>query len=161
MALVDLITGMTPRERKLLGLLAFGVLPLAVVFLGLAPLNANRQAAHRNVAEAEQQLLWIKEQSRRYPPKTETDASGGAPVAGLAGLEQSLVASGLRKAVTGLTNRRAGQVDLRFDRIAFGALMPWLSGVEATAGYRPAAFVIEATDTPGVVAASMTLEPAQ
>lgn len=159
--LTDALLALSRRERWLIGLLVGLVLPVAVVFLVLAPMIERQGEAARDLTSRRAQLDWIETQARLHPPVQ--DSTGGAPKAGggLSGLEQSLVAAGLREQVSALTNRRDGAVELRFDRVAYGALMPWLATLARDVGYAPATFTIEAKSTPGLVSAMLVLESAQ
>ncbi|WP_417525317.1 type II secretion system protein GspM [Marinovum sp.] len=160
--LTDSLAALSGRERRLVGLLVGLALPLAAVFLLILPLVEARQAAMQRLAEARDLHLWVATQARLYPPArgSETPASA-RPDASMAGLEQSLVAAGLREAVTALSNQGADRVALRFERVSFDGFMRWFAALEATAGYRPENFTIEDAGTPGHVAVALVLEPAQ
>jgi type II secretory pathway component PulM len=154
----DALLALSRRERRLIGLLVGVVIPLAVVFLVLAPIREAQREAARDLASRRAQLDWIATQAELHPPVPEsTGATSGAP-GGLAGLEQSLVSAGLREQVSALTNRRDDAVELRFDSIAYGALMPWLDKVARDVGYVPTTFTIEATPVSGTVSARLILE---
>ena len=160
-SLIDALVALSRRERRLIGLLLGIGLPV-LLFAALEPLVAQRSTAARSLATAEDLSRWIGTQARRYPaPAGPVDTpSAPRPAPGMAGLEQSLVAAGLRDQVTNLSNRRENAVELRFDSVGFAAVMRWLSDVETTAGYQPASFTLEALETPGLIAATLVLEPA-
>lgn len=161
-SLTDSLAALSGRERRLVGLLIGLALPLAAVFLLILPLIEARQAASQRMAEARDLHLWVATQARLYPPSERAETPAGArPDASMAGLEQSLVAAGLREAVAALSNQGADRVALRFERVGFDGFISWFAALDETTGYRPESFTIEAAGTPGHVAAALVLEPAQ
>lgn len=156
--LTDAMRALSPRELRLIGVFAGIVAPLAAIFLVLVPMVEGQRAAERELDSKRAQLRWVEAQARLHPPVMDISGPSRSDGGGLSALEQSLVAADLRRLVSALTNRRDGAVELRFDRIAFGALMPWLAQVARDIGYSPAAFTVEATSSPGIVAATLILE---
>lgn len=159
--LVDTLTALSTRERRLVGLLLAIVLPLAVVFLVIVPLVERRSAGAQTLGEAEDLLEWVQSNARLYAAVSEPGAEAPTGVPGLAGLEQSLVATGLRDQLAALTNRGGGAVELSFDAIAFDRLMIWLTELPQDTGYQAGEVTVEATETPGTVSARLVLEPWQ
>lgn len=160
--LIDLLLGLSSRERRLLAALVLAVLPLAAVFALLLPLQERRAAAAAALEEAQALQLWVQQRSAekaalaqpgRVPEPT------GAP-AGLSGLEQGLIAAGLRPALSELGTEAGGGVVLRFDSVDFTRLANWLSAAHPGWGYDIESFRFDAVDGPGRVAAWITLAPA-
>lgn len=161
--LIDLLLQRSRRERQLLAVLVLAVLPLALVFAVLLPLQERRQQAEAALAEALALQAWVQ---ARAAEKAALDAAGpgpqqaaGAPL-GLSGLEQGLEAAGLRPALSELGTGARGAVVLRFEAADFRRLTAWLSAAHPAWGYRFRSFRFEALETPGQVAAWITLEPA-
>lgn len=157
----DALLSLSRRELRLIGVLAGAVVPLAVIFLLLAPMVQSQREAARELESRRAQLEWIETQARLHPPVPEREGAPAPSGGGLSGLEESLVSAGLRRQVSALTNRRDGAVELRFDEVAYGALMPWLAQLARDVGYAPATFTIEAAPTPGMVSAMLVLEAPQ
>ncbi len=162
--LVTFLLGRAPRERWLLALLVLLILPVTLIFLWLLPQMDARAAAEQNLRTAENLRLWVAE---RVAEKAALDAAlpdtptGPVAAIGISGIEQSLIAAGLRDAVTRLANRDSGGVELGFDVVEFRALSDWLETQTTAWGYQIDAFRFDATDTPGSVAATFLLEPAR
>ncbi len=162
--LTYLLARLSGRERVLRGLLVGIVLPVAVVFLVVQPMQAAREAAKVAAFEARVLRDWVAEQVAELPPE-----GLAAPVEetvlrepiGISGIEQSLVREGLREQVAQLSNRSGGGVDLAFEAVSFETLTFWLQDTTPTWGYRIAAFRIERGAETGLVAASFELEAAE
>lgn len=159
-ALVDWLAGRAPRERWLLGLLVVVVLPAALWLGVLAPLAERRAAAEAALAEARALQGWVADRAADMAALGPAPATTGAraPI-GSAGLEQSLIVAGLRRAVSDLAGDGTGAVTLRFDAVDFRKLVVWMSGAEADWGYAIARLRLRATDRPGQVAADLDLVP--
>lgn len=157
--LAGLLLPLSRRERLLLAALLLAVLPLGAGFALLLPLHAQRQAAEQAQAEAEALQAWAAARlaekqalARNAPP------APGAP-AGLSGIEQRLIAAGLRRRLSGLGSGPEETVELRFDSIGFEELGAFLMGAHPGWGYRLRSFRFEALETPGRAAAWITLAP--
>ena len=159
--LVTFLLGRAPRERWLMAALIGMVLPLAVVMLWVVPLLDTRTEAQAEVAEARDLRLWVGE---RVAEKAALDAvlptlGAQAPAAlGISGIEQSLIAAGLRDQVTRLANRDGGGIELGFDAVEFRTLSDWLDQTTGAWGYEIDSFRFDATDRAGTIAASFLLQ---
>lgn len=154
---------LSDRERRLLGLLALVVVPVAVVFLAVMPMLGAKDRAVQSVKQAEVSRDWVADQVRSFPANAEEMSGGdGAPAVALSlsEIEESLVSAGLRDAVRQLSDRPEGGIDLGFDAVPFGVMGDWLTGIAPVWGYDVQAFRIEAA-TPGLVNASFELVVAQ
>lgn len=163
--LVTFLLGRAPRERWLIGILCAAVLPLAVVMFWVLPLLEQRQAARVELAAAQDLRLWVAERAQE---KAALDAaqpaqSGATPAAalGISGIEQSLIAAGLRERVTRLANRDSGGIELGFDAVDFRLLGDWLDQSADTWGYDIESFRLDSSTRAGVVAASLLLQVAR
>jgi len=91
--LTYLLALLSARERVLLGLLAGVVLPVAVAFLVVLPMQAEREAARVAALEARVLRDWVAGQVAQLPPEglaASVEAVASAPI-GISGIEQSLV----------------------------------------------------------------------
>ena len=161
--MIDLLLRLSPRERILLAMMGAVLLPGAL-WLGVGePLLARHAAALEARREAEALGLWLvdraAEQAQIAATTPGAPAPGGADPIGISGLEQSLVAAGLRPQVSELSAQSGGGVRLRFDAVQFTRLANWLSASDPGWGYDIAALRLERTDAPGAVAADLTLAP--
>ncbi|QAX32071.1 type II secretion system protein GspM [Leisingera sp. NJS204] len=159
--LAGLLLPLNRRERLLLAALLLAVLPLGAGFALLLPLHERRLAAEQAQAEAAALQAWAAGRlaekqtlARSAPP------APGAP-AGLSGIEQRLIAAGLRRRLSGLGSGPGETVELRFDSIGFEELGAFLMGAHPAWGYRLRSFRFEAQEAPGRVAAWITLAPQQ
>ena len=161
--MIDLLLRLSPRERILLALMGAVLLPGAL-WLGVAePLLARHAAAIEARRETQALGLWLVDRAAEQAQIAATTpgarTSGGADPIGISGLEQSLVAAGLRPQVSELSAQSGGAVRLRFDAVQFTRLANWLSASDPGWGYDIAALRLERTETPGAVAADLTLDP--
>jgi len=152
----------SPRERLLLALLAVALLALGALEGVVRPVEARREAARAALAEVAALEVWLA--ARRLelaalPPAPGEAAPAAAP-AGLGGLEERLVAHGLRAAVGFIANTAGGGVALRFQAVEFAPLMAWLEAVEAADGYRLAGLRLRRAEEGGTVEAEIELAPA-
>ena len=82
-------------------------------------------------------------------------------LSGPGGVEQGLIAAGLRDALSRLDLEEGGQLALRFDRVVFQDVMVWISDQEAGWGYRIDTLRLLPTDDPGRVSVDMVIAPAR
>ena len=160
--LIDLLLGLSTRERLLLATAAVVIL-MGLGFGLLLPLQERRLRAEARLGEAQALELWIVERivekqslTRRIDPPPQ------API-GTSGVERGLIAARLRPALTSLTTTGDGAIDLRFDQVDFTQLGHWLNAAHPTWGYEIASFRLEALEgetQAGRVAAWINLLPA-
>lgn len=158
-ALITFLLDRSPRERGLLALLCIFVIPLALIFGLLLPLRAAQQDALAARTEAVAMNLWVQERAGALARMRATPQTGPQPAIGMSGIEDALIETGLRSAVSDLAQDNRGQVSLRFDQVRFTRLMVWLTEMQPSWGYDLQAFVIEASPISGDVAARLTLMP--
>lgn len=158
--LIDFLLPLSRRERGLIAALVFGILPLAVAFLVLLPLAERVPAARQAETDARTLYQWVQARvAEKQALPAPSEAGSGMPI-GSGGLEQSLIAVGLRPAVASLDVRDSGVIDLRFDAVRFVALADWLSASEPRWGYVLTRFRFDhLPETPGKVAAQLELTP--
>ena len=158
--LIDRLLQLSRRERFLLVLMAVIVLPALAWLLGLAPLNERRAAAERARQDSQSQALWVLDQAGEQAQlNAAPGAAGVATPIGISGLEQSLVAAGLRQQVRELGGEGDGRMALRFDSVVFTELMGWLSNNDPTWGYDITNFRLQRGAEAGMVVAELTLQP--
>jgi type II secretory pathway component PulM len=160
-------SGLSQREHRLLAVMFALALPAAIVFLGVLPLLEGREKARAALSEARALDAWVNAQSKIYRAAQQERRGAqiserqNRPPLGIAGLEKSLVAAGLRRNVKELANRSEGAVTLSFDEVRFSSLTDWLNNVSPIWGYQLASFSFDRGDLPDSVSASFTLEVAQ
>ena len=157
--LIDLLARLAPRERLLIAVLVFAVLPLALWFAVLAPLQERRAAAVTELQEAQALHGWVSARAAEMTALAANETTGPRTPIGLSALEQSLVAADLRGDVSALANSGDGGIELRFDAVAFDALMGWLSLQDPAWGYDIVTLRLLRDDAPGIAAADLLLQP--
>ncbi len=157
--LIDLLARLAPRERRLIGVLVFAILPAALWFGALEPLQDRRVAAEAALSEARALQGWVARRAAEMAALAATDNTGPRAPIGLSALEQSLIEADLREALAGLANRAGGGIELRFDVVEFTRLMDWLGTQDPGWGYDITGFRLERREEPGVVAAELLLAP--
>lgn len=157
--LIDLLLRRSPRERVLLALLVGVAVPVALVMGVMQPLAAKRAAAETAFADIQAAQIWVgarvAEQAALGPVG---DRGPRAPI-GSSGLEQSLIAARLRARLSELSNRVDGEVELRFDAVAFTDLMGWITATDPIWGYDIARLDLVPGADPGRVDAALRLTP--
>lgn len=157
MRLVDWLLGRAPRERMLLGLLVLVILPAALVFGWLLPLEARRGATETGLAEAQALNVWVRDRQGEMAGLARVDPVEVHEAVGASALEQSLEAVRLRGALTALETDGDGGVVLRFDAVGFGELMAWIDGQAPGWGYDITAFRMERGEREGFISARLVL----
>jgi len=157
--LIDFLLARSARERRLLAGLVLVALPLAVVFGLLLPVQAQLESLRRAEAEAEVLYLWVAARASEAAELGPVERLEARPPIGSSGLEQGLIAAGLRGAVTDLGTRDNGIVELRFAEVDFTALANWISSARPEWGYDISNFRFEAGAQSGVVSATLSLTP--
>lgn len=161
--LAEQLARLSGRERRLLALLVFLVLPVGLAYGVVLPMNERRDAARQTLDDAVTLRAWLVERQAELaalPPETGPETFSGE-VVGISGIEASLVDAGLRGDVSLLSNAPGGGVSLRFDAVSFVDLMPWLEETEARSGYQVAGLRLAQGDAPDEVLAEVQLEPRQ
>jgi type II secretory pathway component PulM len=162
--LIDALLRRTPRERLLLALVTFLVLPVGVAVGLLEPLARARMDALHGLEEELNLNSWIRarisEQERLAAVSADgtTQARSLRPI-GISAVEQSLVENGLRDDISTLGAGAVGTVELGFDEVDFSRFANWLSQSHPGWGYEVESLRIDATDRPSVVAVRLSLRP--
>jgi len=153
---------MSARERRLLALLVFLVLPLGAVYGVVMPMAERRAEARLAVDEALALQAWVSARQielAALPAETGPATPAEVEAIGISGVEASLVDAGLRREVSLLANSPGGGVSLRFDSVYFTELMPWLDAMETGSGYAIASLRLLRGDDADEVQAEVQLEP--
>lgn len=157
--LINLLLTLSARERLLIGIVVFFALPLAVVFVVLLPMVETRKHAEQAHIQALALQSWVQDRATQAADLVPATSQQIGPPLGLAGLEQSLIESNLRRAVTSLSARSNDGVELIFDKVDFLRFTTWLAGQHPEWGYALDSYRMEATDTPASISVSLILSP--
>ena len=157
--MIEFLLNRSPSERRLLGVLFLLVLPLALVVGVLLPLRDAQDGARTVETQTQALHIWVAqrvvEMNGLAPVNDVPDA---API-GSSGIEERLIAAGLRPFISDLGVRDEGVIELRFDVVTFTQLANWLSDNANDWGYALSSFRFETLDAPGKVSASLILTP--
>jgi type II secretory pathway component PulM len=157
-----LLARRSARERGLLAVFLWLVLPVVFVFMVLQPLLEQRAVARAGLAEAEATQRWYiarQVEIAALPVRGETPEAPRVAAVGLGGLEDRLIDAGLRNSVTLLANVQGDSVSLTLQDVPFDGLMLWAESIEAEAGYSVSALRLERGADGGLVSAELRLEP--
>ncbi|MGH1356936.1 MAG: type II secretion system protein GspM [Thalassovita sp.] len=157
--LITFFLSLNPRERILLALVTFIVLPLGLVFGVLLPLVETRQQAQHDLLQAQALQFWVHDRAAEAGSYTGDPSQIPGPPIGLAAIEQSLLDAKLRAPVTSLAAQANGGVEMVFEQVDFVRFANWLSSGHPGWGYDLVSYRIEATETPGRVAVTLVLGP--
>ncbi|WP_294228455.1 type II secretion system protein GspM [uncultured Shimia sp.] len=157
---LDFLLQLTRRERVLLAGMAVIVVPLAVIFGLILPLQDQRNTAEQAQKEAVALQRWVSSQAREQTVLSQTapQAEIGDPI-GSGGIEQGLIEAQLRQSVTVLDADGEDGIELQFERVDFLKLASWLRSTHPEWGYDIVAFRLEETNEPGVVSTWLDLRP--
>lgn len=153
----DWLSGLAPRERNLVyaaGGLAIIALLYFVLVLPITTMAAKRAA---RVEQKTADLAWM----RQVAPQVAAAAAAGAA----AGSGESLVVlvdrTGREAGLGGALRDQSPSGDqglrLRLEAASFDVLVVWLASLQQQHGVKVEAATIDATATPGLVNASLTL----
>ena len=157
--LIDLLLSLSPRERLLIGVVTFFILPLAVVFGLLLPMVETRKQAEQAHIQALALQSWVRDRANQAATLTPAPSQRVGQPLGLAGLEQSLIQANLREDVTALSARGNDGIALTFDQVDFLRFTTWLAGQHPQWGYVLDSYRIEATETASVISVTLILSP--
>ena len=156
-----LLAGLSFRERLLTGTaLAFGAAVL--LYIGVVePLAAARQESSARLAAHLELLEWVTERAAEARALHELlgDDGLGPPASrttGIAEIEASFDARGLRSALTSLTPQPDGRFEARFEDVSYIAFIGWLAESGRRSGVVVTSIVIEATGRPDRVNAELS-----
>lgn len=150
------------RERWLLALVPVVVLPLGFGVLVALPLLEHRAAARAELAEALATRDWYQARQAEIaglPLPAAAPEPGAVTPVGLSGIEDSLIAAGLRERIAMLANAQGDAVSMALRAVPFESLMAWIDTIRQTGGYRLTALQITRADTDGFVDAQLQLAP--
>ena len=156
-----LLAGLSTRERLLAGAaLAIGAAVLLYIAV-VEPLSAARHESSARLAARIELLEWITERAAEAQGlRASLGDHGTGPratgTAGIAQIEASLDARGLRSALTRLTPQPGGRFEARFEDVPYTALIGWLGEGGRHSGAAVASIVIEATGRPDRVNAELS-----
>lgn len=162
--MTDMLLRRSPRERRLLGLMALVVLVVGLWLWLIAPLLEARSAVTRQGAETQALQLWVAARAAEQQQLGQAQTHPPTPPIGISALEQSLVAAQLRQQVSRLSGQGDGGqgdggLELGFEAVTFTALASWLSQMDPVWGYDIARLRLQRHADPGLVAAELTLVP--
>ena len=148
------------RERFLVIALIAGAVPIALWALVAVPLQESRDRAFGEVAGAQADYVWAAEKVQQFTVLADRNVPEVLEPAGIAGLEEALIADGLRSAVTALETTRNGGLRLRINDISFDVFGRFLEAAVNRLGYQIATLRITPLQRPGQIEASLDLVPA-
>ena len=156
-----LLAGLSARERLLAGT-ALAIGATVLLYIGVVePLSAARRESAVRLADRVELLEWIAARAgeARALRASLGDHGTGPPTTGTAGIaeiEASFDAHGLRSALTRLTPQPGGRFEARFEDVSYTALIGWLGESGRRSGVAVTSIVIEATGRPDRVNAELS-----
>ena len=146
-----LLAGSPARERLLLGA-ALAIGATVLLFVGVVePLSAARRESAATLTDRIELREWITARAAEAKALRESlgDRAAGtgtaAGAAGIAEIEASVGARGLRPALTRLTPQPGGRFEARFEDVSYTALVGWLAESSRRSGVTVTSIVVEAT----------------
>ncbi len=156
--LTDFLVDLSGRERLLISVLLFLVLPAAIYFGVLVPMERGRDQARVDLVEASALLQWTQARAEEAQ-RLQLVARDAAPEPiGVSEIERSLAEVGLRRDLSELS-RQDSDIELQFEAVEFTALGAWINSTSLSWGYEVSSFKVERGSEPGMVRALMTLTP--
>ena len=145
-----LLAGLSARERLLTGT-ALAIGATVLLYIGvMEPLSAARRENAARLADRIELLEWIAARAAEARALRESlsDHGTGPPATGTTGIaeiEASFDARGLRSALTRLTPQPGGKFEARFEDVPYTTLIGWLAESGRRSGVAVTGIVIEAT----------------
>ena len=144
-----LLAGLSARER-LLVVAALAIGATAALFIGVVePLSAARHETAARLADRIELLEWISTRAAEAKALHESLGDGGTGTAtgavGIAEVEASVSARGLRPALTRLTPQPGGRFEARFEDVSYTTLVGWIAESSRRSRVTVTSIVIEAT----------------
>jgi type II secretory pathway component PulM len=144
-----------PRERQMV-LGGSIVVALIVLFMLLTPLQHQVSAAQVRFTERQQDLQWLQSVAPQLVAlKSASSSHGGESLVVLT--DRIARSSGLASAVKGNQQSEDGSLSVHLEQAPFDAFIAWAGELVQQHGVQLVSASIEATSTPGIVNASVTL----
>ncbi len=147
-----------PRERIIVAAGAVLVLLTAIYTLGLAPLYKTINEREIRVIQKQQDLAWMQSVAARLSALNGSQPNLASSSESMVVLIANSATSGnVAGALTGQTPDGVNGVRIRFEGVAFDALVIWLGALQKDYGIHVKEADINRTPQPGQVNASLTL----
>jgi general secretion pathway protein M len=147
-----------PRERIVIAAGAVLVLITAIYTLGLAPLYKATSEREARVAQKQQDLAWMQSVAPRLSALGSSQPHQASSSESMVVLVANSASSGnVAGALTGQTPDGVNGVRVRFEGVAFDALIVWLGALQKDYGISVREAEINRTQQSGQVNANLTL----
>jgi general secretion pathway protein M len=147
--------GLEPRERHMV--LGGGIIvALIVLFMLLTPLQRQVSAAQVRFSERQRDLLWLQSVAPQLAAlKAPTSGHGSESLVVLT--DRIARGAGLASAIKGNQQSEDGSLSVHLEQAPFDAFTAWAGELVQQHGVQVVSASIEATSTPGIINASVTL----
>ena len=151
-----LLAGLAARER-LLVVAALATGATVALFIGVVePLSSARHESAARLVDRIELLEWISALAAEAKALRKSLGDGGTGTVGIAEVEASVSARGLRPALTRLTPQPGGRFEARFEDVSYTTLVGWIAESSRRSGVTVTSIVIEATGRPDRVDAEFS-----
>lgn len=144
-----------PRERHMV--LGGGIIvALIILFMLLTPLQRQVSAAQVRFSERQRDLLWLQSVAPQLATlKSAANTHGSESLVVLT--DRIARGAGLASAIKGNQQSEDGSLSVHMEQAPFNAFTAWAAELVQQHGVQLISASIEATSTPGIVNASVTL----
>jgi len=144
-----------PRERHMV--LGGGIIvALIILFMLLTPLQRQVSAAQVRFSERQRDLLWLQSVAPQLATlKSAASTHGSESLVVLT--DRIARGAGLASAIKGNQQSEDGSLSVHMEQAPFNAFTAWAGELVQQHGVQVVSASIEATSTPGIVNASVTL----
>ncbi|HWW20776.1 MAG TPA: type II secretion system protein GspM [Steroidobacteraceae bacterium] len=150
------LLGLTPRERYIV--IGGSVVALVLVVLAIVlPLQSRVSAAQERVQQKRNDLVWLRQVGPQLASLQSTRPPGVLNESLAALVDRTARESGFSKNLAGTQASGDGGLNVRIDKMAFDAMVTWLSQLHERYGVSVDTAAVDSAGEPGTVSATLVL----
>ena len=150
------LLGLSPRERTLV--IGGSVLALILVVLAIVlPLQSRVSATAERVQQKRNDLVWLRQVGPQLASLQTTRPRGTLTESLAALVDRTAREAGFSKNLAGTQASGDGGLNVRLDKMAFDAMVNWLSQLHERYGVSVDSASVDSAGAPGTISATLVL----
>jgi general secretion pathway protein M len=150
------LLGLSPRERTLV--IGGSVLALILVVLAIVlPLQSRVSATAERVQQKRNDLVWLRQVAPQLASLQTTRPRGTLTESLAALVDRTAREAGFSKNLAGTQASGDGGLNVRLDKMAFDAMVNWLSQLHERYGVSVDSASVDSAGAPGTITATLVL----
>jgi type II secretory pathway component PulM len=150
------LLGLTPRERYIV--IGGGVIAVILVILAIVlPLQTRVSTATQRVQQKRNDLVWLRQVGPQLASVQTTRPPGPLNESLAALVDRTAREAGFSKNIAGTQSSGDGGLNVRLDKMAFDAMIAWLSQLHERYGVICDSATVDSAGDPGTVTATLVL----